>query len=423
MTSASVLKEKTVVLGAGISGLSIAWLISKKGLYPQVFEASGRTGGLVRTFEWHGIPCDIAPHRLHTHNPRVLSLLQRLVSLKEHRRNSRIFMAGKTILDPINPIELCLRFSPAVSVKLVKGFLNRPRLNPNSFKSLALNRYGQGLYDFFFEPYTKKMFGVPPEKISIVWGREKLRASGLFDSLKRNSKTFFRTFLYPETGGYGSIADAMSREITGKIHLDSTVVGFSLEGNQIRSVRVKHRDRVEMYACDRVFSTIPATVLTDMFGETLNLRYRKISLVYLHVLKKQVMPYHWVYFGDGDVVINRMAEFKNFHSGEGPPESTVLCAEVTADTPSPVEDVLKALDRYHLVRPSEVDDIHVVTEAYAYPVYDKGFEKEKAKADALFSRWVNLHRVGRNAEFRHIELDEDLESALRTVHDIYGRDA
>jgi len=414
-------KEKIVVLGAGISGLSVAWLLSKQGLTPQIFEATDRIGGLSRTFEWHGIPCDIAPHRLHTNNETILGLLNGLLPLREHRRNSRILMAGKRILDPINPIELCLRFPPDVSIRLVTGFINKPKLNPSSFKSLALSRYGKGLYDFFFEPYTRKMFGVPPECISVTWGREKLRASGLFDVLKRNSKTFFRTFFYPETGGYGAIAQAMQKEIKGEIHFETQVVGFNRDGRRIESVDIKQGSRALTVECDRVFSTLPATVLAGMLGETLNLRFRKIHLVYLHVRKERVMPYHWVYFGDGDVVINRMAEFKNFHPGEGPEGSTVLCAEVTADTQTPVEDVLEALRRYRLVREEEIDDILVLKESYAYPVYDKGFEEEKAKADTFFSRYINLHRVGRNAEFRHIELDEDLESALGIVQDIYGR--
>ena len=47
-------------------------------------------------------------------------------------------------------------------------------------------------------------------------------------------------------------------------------------------------------------------------------------------------------------------------------------------------------------------------------------EAAKAQADALFRRYGNLHRVGRNAEFRHIELDEDLASAIACLESIYG---
>jgi protoporphyrinogen oxidase len=120
------------------------------------------------------------------------------------------------------------------------------------------------------------------------------------------------------------------------------------------------------------------------------------------------------------VVINRMAEFKNFHPDRPDAGNSVLCAEVTMDTDTPEDDVLSALYRYGLLRPGDVLDSMVLPEGYGYPVYDRGFESVKDRAEALFSRYDNLHRVGRNAEFRHIEVDEDLRSAMDCLHRVYG---
>ncbi len=413
--------ERIAILGAGISGLSVGWLLSKLGKTATVFEATDRIGGLARTFEWHGIPCDVAPHRLYTTNPEILRLVSSLVPLTEHKRKSRILMKGKQIQDPINPIELLMRFPPRTGASLVGGFLRRPRLPEDSFENLALNRYGKGLYDFFFEPYTTKMFGVTPAEISVTWGREKLRSSGLLDTIKRKSKTFFSTFHYPQQGGYGTIADAMAAQLQGQLHLNTSVTGLEWSDGRITAVNYRQDDTEHRFPCDRVFSTIPATILAPMLGEQLNLRFRSIQLVYLHIAKPEVMPYHWVYFGDGDVVINRMAEFKHFHT-DFTSDNTVLCAEVTAETDDPVGDVMKALKTYSLVSEEDVKDVLVLPERYGYPVYDRNFEVATEKAERLFSGFNNLHRVGRNAEFRHIELDEDLESALMQVKQIYQLD-
>jgi protoporphyrinogen oxidase len=412
--------ERIAVVGAGISGLGIGWLLARRGKGATIFEASDHIGGLARTFQWHSIHCDLAPHRLYTQDREILALIHELVPLREHKRNSRILMKGKTIQDPINPIELILKFPPRTGAKLVSGFLMRPKLPESSFENLALNRYGQGLYDFFFEPYTTKMFGVSPAQISVIWGQEKLRSSGLLDAMKRRSKTFFSSFHYPVTGGYGAISDALHEQMQQDVRLGTPVRGFSFEGERITAVHYRENGEDKRFECDRVFSTLPATILADMLGETFRLRYRSIQLVYLNIRRPRVMPYQWVYFGDGDVAINRMAEFKNFHPQGAPEGNTVLCAEVTADTAAPAEDVLKALERYKLISRSEVDDLMILPERFGYPVYDNGFEKVKTKADDFFSRFSNLHRVGRNAEFRHIEVDEDLESAITTVRAIYG---
>jgi len=412
--------ERIAIIGAGISGLSLGWLLSRLGKRVTLFETASHVGGLARTFEWHGVPCDIAPHRLYTRDREVLANLQELLPLRQLRRHSRILMRGKQIQDPINPIELLLRFPPPVGFRILRGFLSRPRREEDSFEALALNRYGQGLYDFFFEPYTRKMFGVPPGEISVTWGREKLRSSGLLDSIKRSSKTFFHSFWYPEKGGYGAIGDAMRAQIRGDILLDARVTGLGYSGDTIGSV-IYQRDGAELsYDCDRVFSTIPATRLASLLGEGLDLRFRSIKLVYLNVSRPQVMPYQWVYFGDGDVVINRMAEFKHFHPNWADTPNSVLCAEVTLETDRPEEDVLAALRRYRLLDEEDVLDTLVLPERYGYPVYDRGFESAKARAEALFSRYSNLHCVGRNAEFRHIELDEDLASAFECLRRLYG---
>ncbi|TVQ85330.1 MAG: FAD-dependent oxidoreductase [Chromatiaceae bacterium] len=415
--------ERILIIGAGVSGLALAWLLSEMGRRVTVLEAAPRIGGLARSFNWHDLPCDIAPHRLYTHDQPVLRAIQELVPLREFQRNSRILMRDKHIQDPINPIELILRFPPQVGLKLVWGFINRPKLLEDSFEAMALNRYGRGLYDFFFEPYTKKMFGVPPGQISPNWGREKLRSSGLLDALQRQSKTFFNSFWYPKQGGYGSICDAMAARIRGEIMLATPVTAVEYHNNRITGVRYRVDGAEQHLACDRLFSSIPATVLARMLGGQLQLRFKRVQLVYLHISKPFVMPYQWVYWGDGDVVINRMAEFKHFHPDLPHTDRTVLCAEVTVETDQPLEGVQRALERYHLVQREEVLDSMILTERCGYPVYDRGFEDAKQQARNLFGRFANLHCVGRNAEFRHIETDEDIASAADCLRRIYGADA
>ena len=130
------------------------------------------------------------------------------------------------------------------------------------------------------------------------------------------------------------------------------------------------------------------------------------------------MPYYWAYFADESIVINRMAEFKNFAQPSIATDNTVLCAEVTTHSDTPLEDVISALVSYDLIKREDIKDILVLEEAYGYPIYLKGFDVQRAEAQKLFGQYHNLHTVGRNAEFRHIDVDEDLESAISCVEDI-----
>jgi len=127
------LNGRILILGGGISGLSVAWLLKQRGIHSTVIEAQNQIGGLARSFNWHGIDRDIAPHRLFTHNQKVLELILGLVPMHQHRRKSCIFIGGKTIKDPIDPIELCLRF-PSKAPKLIGGFLFKSKLKKNVFR-------------------------------------------------------------------------------------------------------------------------------------------------------------------------------------------------------------------------------------------------------------------------------------------------
>ena len=410
--------ERVAILGAGISGLSSAALLKEKGYKVQLFEASDQIGGLARSFQWHGFHCDIAPHRLFTRDKEAKERLLELVPMNRHQRRSRIFIADRIVRDPVNPVELMWRLPPRVSSRLVWGYLFKPKLPEDSFENLALNKFGRGLYEFFFKPYTTKMFGVPPAEISVDWGRQKLRVSGLRDVIRRNTKIFFREFHYPKQGGYGAICQALGDKVANETYLNSKVIGLETGEGRVRAVRCERDGKEERFECDRLISTLPATVLGRMLGHQFALRFQSVVLIYLLVDKPRVMPYHWIYFGDSDVVINRMSEYKNFADANAPEDRTVLNAEVTIPSENPLEDTLDALQRYGLLDRKDILDTLLLHERFAYPVYDQAYETAIVESREVFGRFANLHLVGRNAEFRHIEVDEAFASALAMVRSL-----
>jgi protoporphyrinogen oxidase len=410
--------ERVAIIGAGTSGLSCAALLQEQGYDVRVFEASDQIGGLARSFDWHGFHCDIAPHRLFTRDKEAKERLLELVPMHRHDRRSRIFIAGRVVRDPVNPIELMLRLPPRISSKLALGYLFKPKLRADSFESLAINKFGYGLYEFFFKPYTTKMFGVTPSEISVGWGHQKLRVSGLRDVIRRDTKIFFREFHYPKEGGYGAICHALADQVPGRIELNARVTGVDTADNRITGLSYEKHGRTEHYPCDRLVSTLPSTILGRMLGHEFGLRYQSVTLVYLNIAQPRLMPYHWVYFGDADVVINRMSEFKNFAHADAPEDRTVVVAEVTMPSDDPLEDVLVALERYSLLDRQDVLDSMLIHERFAYPVYDRNYEQALEESKEVFGRFDNLHLVGRSAEFRHIEVDETFASALALVRQL-----
>ena len=407
---------KVGVLGAGISGLSCAWLLAQRGVHVTVFESRPQVGGIARSFQWHGFTCDLATHRLFTNDENVLRQLLALVPMGRHVRRSRIYLAGKWIRDPVNVVELLYRYFPLTTLRIAVTYLSRPRHGTGeSFDGYVLSRYGAGLNELFFRPYTEKMFGIPADEISVEWARRKVRIAGPLDALRESSKKHFSYFYYPIRGGYGAIVDRLYNGVRDRVRLNSTVRALQGTDGHLDTVVYEHDGQQRQEAFDVIVCTLPLTVLGHMLGFDFPLSYRKVEAVYLLIDQSYVSDNHWFYFIDRDMAINRLVEFKNLSVVDCPPDSTVLCAEVTDDYADVAGKVVNDVVQAGLVPRDRILDTMVKREAFAYPIYDRRYQQATAEATDALGQFPNLHLLGRSAEFEHKEVDDIFASAIKLV--------
>src|SRR5258706_13936196 len=67
-----------IVIGGGITGLTAAYEIARRGLRPLVFEASSRPGGLIQTEQVDGFTIEAGPDSVLTTKPAALELAREL---------------------------------------------------------------------------------------------------------------------------------------------------------------------------------------------------------------------------------------------------------------------------------------------------------------------------------------------------------
>jgi protoporphyrinogen oxidase len=412
---------KIGILGAGVAGLSTAWFLRRHFDDVQVHEASHQVGGLARSFRWHGFDCDLAPHRLFTNDQALLEEMVALVPMNKVRRSSRILIRDRWIQDPVNAIEMTLKFFPWPSLKLVWTYLFHKKHQEENFEAMVLSKFGSGLNEMFFKPYSEKLFGIKADQISAAWGRRKLRVGGLKDMIRRNSKLYFKYFYYPKEGGYGAICERLHQDVKPSIRLGSRLVGvwpnpvapgYRCEFEQNGTTVVEE--------FDILVSSLPVSLFAGLMGLDLNLRFRPARLVYLLLNKPSASDSHWFYFADAKYLLNRVAEFKNF-ADNGPVDKTVLCCEVTQVEQYSFDRVIADLEAAGVMRRHEVLDSMTIDIKHAYPIYDVDYENQIKRVDKFFADHPNIYHVGRHAQFAHKDVDEIFDEAKRVAGRITRR--
>lgn len=415
-------KESIIILGAGIGGLSVGYLLKNQDQTFTIYESSTHYGGLARSFRWHGVMCDLAPHRLYTQDEALLAELRGLVDYQRQSRKSLIYLQGHWINDPVNPVQLIKKMPFGLSCKLLVSWVTAKlssNKEPHSFKDFVDQQFGSELNKLFFKPYVEKLFGVPAKEISSEWGRKKVRVSGLTSILKRTSKIYFDQFYYPISDGYGALVDHLYASIQDNVFLENTVLSIehTSQGDYKLAIR-NAAGEISYHQTSMLVSTIPMPALCEMLGYDINLKYKSARLFYLLIGRAKVMSEHWRYFIEENICLNRVSEFKNFSSDHDAPNQTVLCTEVTDEKVAGSSVVIEHLEKIGLIKAEEVLDIKEIYLPQAYPIYSLDYISKMAKAEQFLSKFDGLHVVGRQAQFNHMDVDEIYHSAKNIVSKI-----
>jgi protoporphyrinogen oxidase len=450
------LKRKTVVLGGGPAGLSAAWKLSEGGVDVQVVETLPHVGGLSYTLRREGYLFDFGPHRFHTDNPAVMREIERLMGpMPVRTRKTRVYFMGKYYDYPLSATNLLSSLPPWLGftcfVDFVATWLHN-RFDPpvdESFESWVVNRFGRRLYDIYFGPYTAKVWGRDPGKLSATWAAQRVAVVDLWDlvlrvlKIRRGYNNFHHSpykpdFYYP-TDGVGRIYERMAEEIVrngGILSLGSRVQEVHWGGNRVERVVVERGGCLEEIEADSFVSTIPMPDLiralrpkapANALAAANALQFRGMIFLFLCIDKESVSDDHWIYFPDGHLIFNRISEMRNFSAAAAPTGKTSLTVEISCDLGdeiwnTPEDDLLKlsikGLTESGLIRPEQVLDHFFLRSCHAYPTYDLHFEVNLARVVYQLAGLDNMIVCGRQGLFRYINQDHAIEMGFCAAEDI-----
>lgn len=233
---------KVAVVGAGVSGLSVANILKDR-YNVTVFEKEDRPGGLIQCRRVNGnLFHTCGGHVFNSHRNDVLdwfwSKFDRGGCFLRTDRNSSVFLDKEPFAVPY-PIENHVYlfdketqnafYKDLDEIDKVKG----PKADfsdYDNFGDFLRWRFGKTLYDLYFEPYNKKVWRCDLSTVPMSWMKGKLPMPTTQDMRENNAsrvkeKTFVHaTFWYAKMNGSQFIADKLSEGLNIRYNTDITSI-------------------------------------------------------------------------------------------------------------------------------------------------------------------------------------------------------
>lgn len=178
-----------LVVGAGISGATVARRLVDRGKRVAVIEKASDIGGLCHSFvdKESGVEChSFGSHIFHTKDPQAIAFLFRFCQLNHYRHRVYSKLGQKVYPFPINLQTINqffgLSFNPDGARRLLKVMACQNEFNlaepqdrrrfvelsePSNFEEACILQMGVPLYEAFIKGYSKKQWGVDLKTLPI----------------------------------------------------------------------------------------------------------------------------------------------------------------------------------------------------------------------------------------------------------------
>ncbi len=315
------------IVGAGFTGLTMGYYLSKAGWKVKIFEKDETPGGLAGSYKIDNQYLEKFYHHWFTNDMEVQELVKE-VGLEDNlvvrpSNNSMYFannffkLSSPLDLLKFKPIPFFSRIRLGMVVLMVKIIKNWQTLENITAKDWLTKICGEKGYKVVWEPLLKGKFGKFYDKVSAVWFWNKLKLRG--GSRGKKGK---ENLLYIK-GGFGTLLDKLIEEIInkgGEIHYQSSVV----ELNESKLIVKNSNNEIEEYLNPMTVLTIPLPVAANVLKKSVDEKYFKTlnQVTYLGnicmtmELTKSLSEIYWLNVNDPGFPFVGVIEHTNFEPKE-----------------------------------------------------------------------------------------------------------
>lgn len=281
------MNKKIIVIGAGISGLTTAYLVSKKGFDVTILEKNNSVGGSIESVIENGFLFDRGPNSALETTPVIAQLIceleleHELLYASKQANKRYILRDNKLHSLPMSPQGLIKTklFSGKAKLRLMaEPFIGRS--NDGYYQSLAefvKRRLGQEFLDYAINPFVAGVYAGRPEDLSVKSAFPKLYAleekyGGLIvgtirsirERKKRAEVAKQSAKMLSFKSGMIALPKAIEKYFGERVLLSSEVTSIDKDQNGF-SISYQQNGITNKIICDVVLSTIPSYSASNLF--------------------------------------------------------------------------------------------------------------------------------------------------------------
>ena len=243
-SSQQIPSKSVVVVGAGISGLCVAYWLKQKGIQVTVFEKDSEVGGTMKTIRDDGWLIETGPNTALETTPLFqqlfdeLGLTEKRIYTNEVASKRYIVQAGILQPLPMSPLEFIT--SPLWTLRgkirlLKEPFIGRAR-HEESVAEFVERRLGKEFLDYAVNPFVAGVFAGDPKQLSVQTAFPKLYAleeqygsliKGMIKSRKerkqRKEQAKDRPKMFSFMDGMQTLPKVLSEKLGSSLKLNATV--------------------------------------------------------------------------------------------------------------------------------------------------------------------------------------------------------
>lgn len=416
-----MVSKQYLIIGAGVSGLTLAYELAKKGNSVRIFEKNKLVGGLARTEVINGIHFDCGPHLFHSNREEIKeywkNLLGDLISTPDLYGAN--FIDGKVYEYPLSRESIKNQFN-LNEIEIINSQLANRDLSQlgstASYDEYVKCLAGPFLANKFFKKYPEKLWGISTDFLSAKFAPRRVE-------IRDESRAFHSgegKWAAVLSGGCGTLSNELEKRLNRlgvNIEYGMTLTDLNLnhEAKTILGLGFNNEDIVVDASNALVISTAPVTSTASLLGIPHQLWYRSLKIISVLINRQVHLPggYDWLYFDSEKTTFHRITLQNSFSTDGIPDGKSIISCEVAysdgdqvSKMPNDVlvEKCISQLIELGMLASSDVETSHYMDAGYVYPGISLGYEIELAKLTSRIDEIQNLYRHGALAEFEYSDL-------------------